>query len=96
MVIFARYGTPLSNVGEEVSWSLYPNPTKGAFTVFLSREVESIDLEILDASGRSVASRKVTVSQGIDHDIGGFAPGTYMVYVTANNARKMFKIINQE
>ncbi len=94
---FARLGgMSLTETGDPFSCSLFPNPTKGAFSILFNREIKSIELLILDARGRTIGSKKGENSRMIEYDITGVAAGNYMVMLIADNHKKTIQLIKQE
>jgi|GEM_PF-3770500 len=73
--------------GEKQQFSVYPNPSKGEFTVsFVATESSPTGLlEVKDLSGRTIYSQSIKIDKGINKIyIKGcdFTIGTYLVYLT--------------
>ncbi len=77
------YNIGLEEIAEETI-SLYPNPTKGEFTVHLDDEYENIDINIYNSLGQKVQTMQLENQQIIDLRLEGSA-GYYMVEIILNN-----------
>ncbi len=94
---FARLGgMSLTETGDPFACSLFPNPTKGAFSILFNREIQNIKILILDARGRTIGSKKLQNAMRIDYDISGVAAGNYMVMLIADTNKKTIQLIKQE
>jgi hypothetical protein len=60
--------------------TVFPNPTTGAFTMALDREVTGF-AQIFDAQGRLVASEQLNGTNQAYFDLGSVATGMYLVRV---------------
>ncbi|PZR29702.1 MAG: peptidase S8/S53 subtilisin kexin sedolisin [Citrobacter freundii] len=84
---------------EEISWQLYPNPSKGMFNLVCQAALgESIDIRIHDVNGRQV-SRMQQQATGFVQKIPlnltetRFAQGVYLLEVSAGNKKSSFRLI---
>ncbi len=68
----------------ELEASLFPNPTTGAFTVALDREVDG-NLQVFDLQGRLVGSRQLMGAQTVELDLGSQANGTFLVRIVVGD-----------
>jgi hypothetical protein len=85
-------GTAASE-GTDVSLSVYPNPTKDAFTVSLSAEVRGRAV-LYDALGREVARETVSGSE-LNFNVSGLASGVYTLKLTTGDSTKAVKVVKE-
>lgn len=89
----------LSNIDfdEKNSFSMYPNPSKGQFSIVFATYLSSYSVDVLDQSGRVVLSNKfdnqIALEQTID--LGNFSSGVYFVRVYSDLGSVVKKIIIQ-
>ncbi|HRF80251.1 MAG TPA: T9SS type A sorting domain-containing protein, partial [Flavobacteriales bacterium] len=57
-------GVGLSEVNTARTGTLFPNPTKGAFTITVGERAAQVDYTITDATGRMVLQQRAQVSNG--------------------------------
>ncbi|HRH36853.1 MAG TPA: T9SS type A sorting domain-containing protein [Flavobacteriales bacterium] len=71
------------------AWSIFPNPTEGAFSFTYSGANTAGTIEVIDMTGRVVMSERTALAKGTmrSMDLGNVAAGTYTVRVTAGNER---------
>jgi predicted outer membrane repeat protein len=65
---------------EATSVSLFPNPTTGAFTVSLDREMSGF-VQVFDQQGRLVASQQLNGADRAQFDLSGAASGVYLLRI---------------
>ncbi len=88
-------GDPIKNASvsdveaDAVSFSIYPNPTSGEFTVALADNVEAT-VEIINVAGQVVASQKVEGSATIKRTL---TAGVYTVVVKSSGAVSTQKLV---
>jgi len=75
---------------EEVSFSLYPNPSNGNFRIELAQEGVA-EVEILDMAGRTVYQGALENAQDLSLD--DLNNGVYTVVVEQNNTRSIQRMI---
>lgn len=84
-----------------VQWDVYPNPSRGQFNiVFQLNTTETLQLRVLDASGRTVWSNSVAGSgflqkQLIDLSGGVYASGLYLLEATSEGKSQTFRLLKQ-
>ena len=62
--IYINYVLSIVEASKDVSFGVYPNPTKGIFNVVIEGTVaQSFNLEIMNLEGRLIESRKIYVNQ---------------------------------
>ena len=76
--------------GNAVTVDLYPNPTKGVFTIRVNNlsKNEAATLRIVDLMGQVVMSDKLVLQKGtttISQNVSNLAPGTYLTLVQFEN-----------
>jgi predicted outer membrane repeat protein len=71
---------PQTTVATAPTATLYPNPTTGAFTVALDREVTGF-AQVFDVQGRLVASEQLNGANQAQFDLGTVATGMYLVRI---------------
>jgi hypothetical protein len=72
---------------------VYPNPSKGQFTVNLGNE-NFAEMTVFDSKGQIVVQQNATKSV-IDLDLSAWEKGIYFLQVNTNNERKNIKLIVQ-
>ncbi len=82
----------------ELSWNLYPNPSKGVFTLEIELKEDCVvNITMFDASGKQVFEQKEHASGGIyTRELTlSLAPGTYTLRISDGNSewRKPVQII---
>jgi hypothetical protein len=75
----------------EAAYSVYPNPTKGQFTLnYTSQDEGSLSFNIVDIMGKTVVSDNVAVTAGdneVSIDLTSFAKGIYLLQL--NNGENL-------
>jgi hypothetical protein len=67
-------------------FGLFPNPTTGAITLQVSTEVEDLDMQVFDATGRVVFAQDNLIVQGsISLDFSYLSTGTYTIMLRNDN-----------
>jgi len=64
--------------------SVYPNPTTGAFTIALDREVTGY-AQVFDLQGRMVASEQLNGANQANFDLGAQSQGVYLVRIVGGD-----------
>ena len=78
---------------QEVSVSVFPNPTQGSFAVKLGENTDSNShIEIFDIAGRLVVARQVSEVQE-QFNLSGQIPGLYLVKTTIGNKTTVNKLV---
>lgn len=80
---------------EEISLNVYvfPNPSKGSFTITASESVDSYS--VLDLTGRSVVEDRKMNSKHFTIDLSGETAGMYVLEVTSNSGTKITRLIKE-
>lgn len=97
---FRVYDGPVSvnNVdGNELAFSIYPNPSKGEFTLVAPKSKESINIEILDTKGQLIYDEVMTAASARINTINmkAIAKGVYFVKISDGNSSRVEKLIIQ-
>jgi Secretion system C-terminal sorting domain len=86
-----RLAGTANNSEEQQQANVFPNPGNGTFTFnYQAEETDAVQVQILDMSGRSVASRSLTAS-GQQLTFDELADGIYIYQLTVNN-----KVVKQD
>ncbi|MEY2828643.1 MAG: Secretion system C-terminal sorting domain [Bacteroidota bacterium] len=64
------------------SFIIYPNPTKGAFTVSFEKVPTDSKIEIINNLGQTIQSAKASYIQKYNFDFSSFGDGVYQIKVT--------------
>lgn len=88
---------PRFNGKGQLITDLYPNPTKGIVNIVVSGLTnQSITLHILDMSGRTLATKQLTVNGSNTIDISNYSKGIYMLEAQLPDGKKQqFKLVKQ-
>lgn len=85
--------------GKKLDCVLFPNPNTGKFTLdYTGNAPEALDVELVEVTGRKVASFSWNVSSGQNlrsFDLGEIAKGTYLVKVAGKNGSMNVKLVVQ-
>jgi hypothetical protein len=73
---------------------VYPNPTTGAVQIDLGKEYRNVAIEVRSAIGQLVSVNEFAGGQNFNADING-APGTYFIYVKADDVQRQLRVIKQ-
>jgi len=84
----------ISENGFEDGLKVYPNPTKGNFSIDLGAPNENTQVFITDITGRLVESRSITQSSILDLTIDSPA-GIYLVSIQAGNKRAVIRLVKE-
>jgi trimeric autotransporter adhesin len=85
-------GVAVNGINKEVESKLYPNPTKGTFTIQTPINIALVS--IYNIAGMRVYERTCTSPQ-TEIDITNQPPGVYMVYVQCGEQMYVSKVIRQ-
>ncbi len=86
---------------DEIRWQVYPNPSGGVFNfVFQANLGEAVQLKVYDINGRLVRHTQSAASafvQKLVIDMEGpqYASGLYLLEVTVNEKRQLFRLLKQ-
>ena len=86
----------------EFTWQVYPNPSDGRFT--LSSQAmpgEWIRLRVLNTDGKTLKEQELRgtgFAQSIPVDLShpGFAPGIYLLEVSTDSGKQVFRLVKQQ
>jgi len=79
----------------EKSFSIYPNPVKDVITIEVNQKLESIQISIVDITGRNIKTINVLESERIQFSIADLNTGVYFLQFRSMNntfSRKVLKI----
>jgi len=76
-------GVPETRGSDHTTVAVFPNPTTGLLTFTLPEFLSGVEVELFDASGRSVLVRSYSRTMVCELDIRGLANGTYHALVRA-------------
>jgi hypothetical protein len=77
--------TGLNNL-DPLAFGMFPNPTTGAITLQVSTEVEDLNMQVFDATGRVVFAQDNLIVQGsISLDFSYLSTGTYTIMLSNEN-----------
>jgi len=87
----------VSEISENVSVSVYPNPNKGVFTInYVSNVSENITIVIMNAQGQVVLTdQSNSIGLTKQFDINQFADGVYYLKLTTETQNLVKKIVVQ-
>jgi hypothetical protein len=83
--------------GNNITTSVYPNPTIGMVTLHVSDGTLSPDgIIITDDIGRTYSSKLVQFySKSVQVDLSGFRSGVYFIKIKVDNSFKTFKVVKK-
>ena len=89
--------TTLSNndIDKKGSFTLYPNPNKGDFTILFADYLSSFSVNVVDQSGRIVFDKKYDTQLDLEQNISleNIASGIYFVKVSSDQGTMVKKIV---
>ena len=88
----------IGEIGNSLSYKIYPNPTKGLITITINGINSSLDLQIVNIQGQLIHTEKLTIdnqtfTQNID--LSTYPKGIYFVKLTNKNFTKVEKVVLQ-
>ena len=89
--VFVVTTVGITEVGNSISVSVFPNPNYGEFTVNLNKAHES-HIQISDVTGK-ILEEKIATSKSVSFNISSVAAGIYFVKVKCENDSQIFKLI---
>lgn len=81
---------------EGLDWSVFPNPSEGAFDLSYGGPTASATIELLDATGRSVWSERALLATGAVHTIlppGNLSAGSYQLRLITPNGSAVRRLM---
>jgi hypothetical protein len=89
------FGVGIAPNGFGQSLQVYPNPSSSGFVLDLGRRYATLAVEVHDMLGRRVLAQSHSEKEQIHLELGGEAPGTYLLTVIAEEKRAMLKLVVQ-
>lgn len=86
--------TSIDNIEDLFTTALYPNPTKGNFTVDLGNKYEKINIIVTDIYGR-VIQQKVFIQQELLNISVDKAKGIYLVKIESGDKQAVIRLIKE-
>jgi hypothetical protein len=83
----------IDNIAQELSWIMYPNPTKGVVSI-QSDNLINANITVFDISGRVVKIESISKSKS-DIDISNLAKGVYFFKVESNTVSFSKRVVRQ-
>ena len=78
---------------DEQSVTVYPNPSKGLFTITLGNSAKGT-IEVYDMMGRNIKNMELNTSEKeYKLDLSGFSKGVYLLNMTIDGERSTKKIV---
>ncbi len=75
---------------------VYPNPSKGIFTLKKIQNIDLISAEIYDINGRKIKTVDLSAMQTVkEFDISDFASGIYFMSLSSKDAKSVVKLIRE-
>jgi hypothetical protein len=93
---YAREGSVGSNERDAATWSMFPNPGNGVFTLANGTGSDIIQVQLFDMAGRMIFSRNERIPAQVQSviDAGDLSTGIYMVRVlTSDNKRSDRRLV---
>ena len=84
----------MASVNTNTEVSVYPNPTKGLFTVQLTGESLNGTAEVFDVTGRMILRNTLT-SESTELNLDNVSSGVYTLKVTVGNEVKVVKVVKE-
>lgn len=84
---------------EEISWQLYPNPSKDVFNLICQAAAgELLEIRVIDVNGRQVKQVRQQANgfvQKVEINMAGtsYAPGIYLLEVKAGDKKSSFRMV---
>ena len=78
---------------DPLAFELFPNPTSGAITLQVSTEVEDLNMQVFDATGRIVLTQDYMISQSsISLDLSYLSTGTYTIMLSNDHGVSFLRL----
>lgn len=100
-----QFTTPANRAGEELSvdstptFSIYPNPNQGNFSLVLdAKQAGNALIDVVDMTGRSIITQSQVITTGhnaINFDLNGQAAGVYLLRFQQGEFVRLVKVIIQ-
>jgi hypothetical protein len=73
---------------------IFPNPTSGRFAIDLGQNYQSIEVEIMDISGKTIQKQLIQNQQELELFL-DVAAGVYLINIIADEQTGSYKIIKE-
>ena len=78
---------------DPLAFGMFPNPTSGEVTLQISSELEELNMQVFDATGRMVLSQDYVILQSsISLDFSYLSAGTYTVMLSNNHGVSLLRL----
>ncbi|MGE0562811.1 MAG: T9SS type A sorting domain-containing protein, partial [Flavobacteriales bacterium] len=74
---------------------IYPNPTRGLFTINLTNQQGAINYALTTLEGRIVKQANNVTTNNIEVDLTNESKGVYLLRISQNDSNKVYKIVRQ-
>lgn len=81
----------LTNLTDEISMTVYPNPTNGKLNVSLS-SIEKVNITVFDAQGKLIQTLVDAENKSII-DLSNVEPGVYMIHMNSESTSSIQRIV---
>jgi len=88
-----NYFTEVENIIAEKNMEIYPNPNNGVFQICNSQNVIQLNIQISDATGRTIFEKISNFEMFLNIDISGSKPGIYFVKIFNDDIFQMHTIV---
>jgi hypothetical protein len=91
-IVVNKVSTAIGNYYNSLPFELFPNPTKGAFTLKGKTTMYGLTAEIFDMQGKLVRKQLLNKENKTTINLSGYPTGTYLVSVNGNGENFRSKI----
>ncbi|MFO8054363.1 MAG: T9SS type A sorting domain-containing protein [Bacteroidales bacterium] len=92
--IYVDNNTGINEIADKIELSLYPNPSKGIFTLEVNGFNSGFHLHLLNINGQLISSEYINKSPfNKQYDLSNMAPGVYYIRIVNDKAAKIRKLI---
>jgi hypothetical protein len=92
MIVVNKVSTAIGNNFNSIPFELFPNPTKGAFTLKGKTSMHGLTAEVFDMQGKPVIKQLLNKENRTTINLSGYPTGTYLVSVNGNGENFRRKI----
>jgi hypothetical protein len=79
----------LEDLATEMTLNLYPNPTNGLVSFEVKNNLNTLQVSILDLSGRIIYNSTYAAESVLQIDMSSYASGIYFMHVTSETNQKI-------
>jgi hypothetical protein len=90
LVFKKRTLTQVNQPTELADFKLFPNPTKGKFTIENTTKLNISEVKLFDLLGHQVYAQKIDFGERIEVDVSSLANGSYFMSIFDVNSRNVF------